>query len=65
LNLLINEKGHLNSNGSDKLKAYFNRYQDPTNVNSIMQANIELENIRLNMGNNIKSLVSNMSDLKV
>lgn len=63
--MLINDKGELNSSGAEKLKAYFKRYQDPKNVNNISQANIEMENVKIDMNNNIKNLLSNVSDLNV
>jgi len=65
LNLMINEKGQLSSVANDKLKKFFQNYQDSSQINNIALANLEIEGIKLNMNNNIKNLVSNTEDLNV
>lgn len=65
LNIMINDKGELNSNGQEKLKGFFKKYQDPTKVNLVAQANLEIEGVRVEMKNTIQSMVSNVSDLSV
>ena len=65
LNLMINEKGQLSSVSNDKLKKFFQNYQDSSQINNIALANLEIEGIKLNMNNNIKNLVSNTEDLNV
>lgn len=65
LNLLINEKGKLSSAGNDKLKSFFKNYQDSSQINNIALANLEIEGVKVEMKNNIKSLMANTQDLNV
>lgn len=65
LNILINDKGELNTTALDKLKTLFKKYEDPLSVNLVAQANLEIDGVKIEMQNTIKSMVSNVSDLNV
>lgn len=65
LNIMINDKGELNSNAIEKLKSFFKKYADPLSVNLVAQANLEIDAVKIEMQNTMKNLVTNTSDLNV
>jgi hypothetical protein len=62
--LLINEKGELNSAGKQTLKNLVEKYQDVNNLSNISQLESDVNDIKIEMNQNIRKMVSSVEDTK-
>lgn len=62
---MINEKAELSAAANDKLKSFFKRYNDSSQLNNIASANLEIEGVKIEMKNNIKKLMDTTENINV
>jgi hypothetical protein len=62
---LLDSSGELSIEGKNRLKKQFEQNEDLKKVNSIHVANLEIQDVKLTMGKNIKTMLANIDDLNV
>jgi vesicle-associated membrane protein 7 len=62
--LLVNDTGELNANGRQMLKTLVDQYQDEKNFSKISEIQSDVDDIKIDLNQNIKKLVTNLDDVK-
>jgi hypothetical protein len=65
LNLLVDEKGELNKAAREKLRILAEKFRMSKNANSLQAAQVEINQVRIEMKNNVNNIVSNLEDMSV